>query len=267
MLAGRVAASFAGWRGLGMSGAPDELLGHRYRLEALLGQGGMGTVFRAYDRLTGQRVALKVVALEDESAPFRKRDEASAATVTLSPELLDELDRRGDATTGRLLVRVHAIVEQLRPTQRLRLARSSQVAASPSRRSSAIAARMALAQEFRTLASLRHPHIISVLDYGFAKPERPFFTMELLENAQTLVTTCRELPHSERARLLVQLLTALSYLHRHGVVHCDLKPADKRTEYARAAIRSKDHFSPARSVAECRRRVRNDSASERPRCF
>lgn len=29
-----------------------------------------------------------------------------------------------------------------------------------------VRARMALAQEFRTLASLRHLHIISVLDYG-----------------------------------------------------------------------------------------------------
>ena len=41
-------------------------------------------------------------------------------------------------------------------------------------------ARMALAQEFRTLAALRHPHIISVLDYGFVEQSQPFFTMELL---------------------------------------------------------------------------------------
>ncbi len=39
--------------------------------------------------------------------------------------------------------------------------------------------RLALAQEFRTLASLRHPHIISVLDYGFDAQHQPYFTMDL----------------------------------------------------------------------------------------
>src|SRR5262245_566385 len=41
--------------------------------------------------------------------------------------------------------------------------------------------RLALAREFRTVAALRHPNIISVLDYGFAAGGEPFFTMELIE--------------------------------------------------------------------------------------
>ena len=40
--------------------------------------------------------------------------------------------------------------------------------------------RLALAHEFRTLASFRHPNIISVLDYGFDAARNPYYTMELL---------------------------------------------------------------------------------------
>jgi serine/threonine protein kinase len=40
--------------------------------------------------------------------------------------------------------------------------------------------RLALAREFTILASLRHPHIISVQDYDFDEQQQPFFTMEYL---------------------------------------------------------------------------------------
>src|ERR1041384_4223983 len=42
---------------------------------------------------------------------------------------------------------------------------------------------LALAHEYQMLASLRHPNIISVLDYGFDDNRQPYITMELLEEA------------------------------------------------------------------------------------
>jgi eukaryotic-like serine/threonine-protein kinase len=84
--------------------------------------------------------------------------------------------------------------------------------------------RLALAQEFRVLSSLHHPNIISVLDYGFDAQRRPYFTMELLENAKNIVAITDNKPLPFQINLLVQLLQALAYLHRRGVVHRDLKP-------------------------------------------
>ena len=49
------------------------------------------------------------------------------------------------------------------------------------------AMRVALAHEFRTLASLRHPNVIEVLDYGFDENRQPYFTMTLLDDAVSLV--------------------------------------------------------------------------------
>ena len=84
--------------------------------------------------------------------------------------------------------------------------------------------RLALAQEFRFLASLRHPNIISVLDYGFDDTRQPYFTMALLENAQSITAYAGAKPLPEQIDLLVQVLQALAYLHRRGIIHRDLKP-------------------------------------------
>jgi hypothetical protein len=128
-------------------------VGRRYRVIELIGQGGMGRVYRAVDRVTARVVALKRVQ--------QGSGQASLA---------------------------------------------------------------ALAQEFRVLATLRHPYIVSVLDYGFDPERRPYFTMELLEEARPLLPFATEAPRAVQVDLLVQILRALAYLHRHGIVHRDLKP-------------------------------------------
>jgi serine/threonine protein kinase len=88
------------------------------------------------------------------------------------------------------------------------------------------ALRLHLAQEFRTLAGLRHPHIVSVLDYGFDPGKQPYFTMEFLQNARTLDEAAGRHPFEVRVGLLLQILQALTYLHQRGVLHRDLKPGN-----------------------------------------
>jgi tetratricopeptide (TPR) repeat protein len=132
-------------------------------------------------------------------------------------QLLNQLGRGGMGTAHRALDRLSGRVVTLK---RLNAGDSAARIQRPSRDDN----RLALAQEFRLLASLRHPNIVSVLDYGFDEGRRPFFCMDLQENAQTIVDAGRAGPPVVRAELLVQLLRALAYLHRHGIIHCDIKP-------------------------------------------
>ncbi|MBK8025504.1 MAG: protein kinase [Chloroflexi bacterium] len=81
-----------------------------------------------------------------------------------------------------------------------------------------------LSREFQVLAGLRHPNIITVLDYGFDAERQPYYTMTLVENARTILEAGRGQPLAEKLRLLGETLLALAYLHRRGIVHRDLKP-------------------------------------------
>ncbi len=83
---------------------------------------------------------------------------------------------------------------------------------------------VALGREFRTLASIRHPNIISVLDYGFDSAGQPFFTMEFLRDSANFLSFAEDANETDQRDLLLQLLKALDYMHRHGILHRDLKP-------------------------------------------
>ncbi len=81
-----------------------------------------------------------------------------------------------------------------------------------------------LAREFVLLAGLRHPNVVACMDYGLDASERPFCTMDLQRDALPLREFARDLPLGAKVDLLVQLLHALAYVHRRGLVHRDVKP-------------------------------------------
>lgn len=78
-------------------------------------------------------------------------------------------------------------------------------------------------QEFALLAELRHRHLARVFDFGLA-PEgnRYFFTEELCQG-KTFIEALAGKPVSFFEEALVQVLSALDYIHGMGVAHFDIK--------------------------------------------
>ncbi len=81
--------------------------------------------------------------------------------------------------------------------------------------------------ERQILASLHHPHIVSLLDGGVAESGHAYLVMELVDGTPiTAYCTDRRLDLEARIDLFRQVCSAVHYAHRHGVVHRDLKPAN-----------------------------------------
>ncbi|MFD4504123.1 Stk1 family PASTA domain-containing Ser/Thr kinase [Streptomyces sp. NPDC058457] len=82
-------------------------------------------------------------------------------------------------------------------------------------------------REARSTASLNHPAIVAVYDTG-DDMDRPYLVMEYVEGA-TLREVLDSEPLLEPGRALeftADVLKALAYSHRHGIVHRDIKPAN-----------------------------------------
>ncbi len=135
-----------------------QILGGRYRLIELLGQGGMATIYRAADTGLGRDVALKLLRseyLRDPDFSSRFRQEAQAA------------------------------------------------------------------------ASLSHPNVVTVYDYG-EDPSGPFIVMELVdgEDLATILRRSGALPARQAARIAAGVGRALAAAHARGIVHRDIKPGN-----------------------------------------
>lgn len=81
--------------------------------------------------------------------------------------------------------------------------------------------------ERQLLARLEHRNIARLLDGGVTAEGRPYFVMELVAG-RPITQYCRQegLTLQQTLRLFLQVIDAVSYLHRNLVVHRDLKPSN-----------------------------------------
>jgi hypothetical protein len=132
---------------------PENLIAGRYRLDEILGRGGMSEVWAATDTELGRRVALKLLAPNADTARFER--------------------------------------------------------------------------EARAVASLGHPNITQLYDYGEADG-RPYMVLEYLPGGtlEDRLPAGRPLPDEDTRRISAELAAGLAHAHARGVVHRDLKPAN-----------------------------------------
>ena len=134
---------------------PDPEIGGRYRLEYVLGRGGMSEVYCAHDLELDRRVALKLLAPDADSARFER--------------------------------------------------------------------------EARAVASLAHPNVLQLYDYG-EDNGRPFMVLELVPGGtleeRLAAANGKPLPDDEAQAIAAGVAAGLAHAHSRGVVHRDLKPAN-----------------------------------------
>jgi serine/threonine protein kinase/formylglycine-generating enzyme required for sulfatase activity len=84
--------------------------------------------------------------------------------------------------------------------------------------------------ESEILGLLQHPCIAQVFEAGthVAETEVPYFAMEYIEGAKTIVEYARdeELSVRERLELFLPVCDAIQHGHQRGVIHRDLKPSN-----------------------------------------
>jgi serine/threonine-protein kinase len=129
-------------------------------------------------------------------------------------------------------------------------------------------------REAHAVASLSHPNIVQLFDYGEAEPG-PFIVLEHM-SAGTLedrLAGGRALPDDATMRIAQEIAAGLAHAHEHGLVHRDLKPANilfdsedraKVADFGIARIEGGDALTVAGTVLGTAAYLSPEQAAGRP---
>jgi beta-lactam-binding protein with PASTA domain/predicted Ser/Thr protein kinase len=80
-------------------------------------------------------------------------------------------------------------------------------------------------REAKSAAGLSHPNIVAIYDRGEADG-RPYIAMEVIEgrSLKELIVASGSLPIQQAIQYAKQILNAVRFAHRHGIIHRDIKP-------------------------------------------
>lgn len=90
------------------------------------------------------------------------------------------------------------------------------------------AARALFEREYHTLASIKHPSVIDVYDFGITREGKRYFTMQLLEGGDIMALA--PIHWRKACEYLRDVASSLALLHARALVHRDVSPRNVRLD-------------------------------------